>query len=101
MRIRFYKLQNKVTKNGTDKSITKPWYIETIEYSLPEVRTIIGKVVSIVVAPPAEIGARLPKYLTNHGAKRSVITSRIILESKAIVPSSIPLHCVIKMLDKE
>ncbi len=35
----------------------------------PEKRAIIGKVVSIVVAPPADIGANLPKYFTSSGAK--------------------------------
>ena len=29
---------------------------------------MIGNVVSIVVAPPAQIGDSLPKYLTNNGA---------------------------------
>ena len=49
---------------------------------------IIGNVVSIVVAPPAQIGDSLPKYLTNNGAPSKANISRIILAIKAIVPNS-------------
>ena len=56
--------------------------------SFPEQRVIIGKVVSIVVAPPTEIGANFPNHLTNRGAASSAIISLIILESRAIVPNS-------------
>jgi len=69
--------------------------------SFPEFRIIMGKVVSMVVAPPAAIGESLPKYLTIQGANNNVSISLIILESKAIVPNSIPLYSVIKMLDSE
>ena len=92
---------HKVTKKGTLKSTTKPWYIDIIEYSFPEVCIMIGKVESMVVAPPAAMGASFPKYLTISGANSKVKISRNILASNAIVPSSIPLYSVIKMLDKE
>jgi len=49
---------------------------------------MIGNVVSIVVAPPAQIGDSLPKYLTNNGAPSKANISRIILAIKAIVPNS-------------
>ena len=39
---------------------------------------MIGNVVSIVVAPPAQIGDSLPKYLTNNGAPSKANISRII-----------------------
>ena len=84
-------LQNKVTRNGTQKSSTKPLYIETIENSFPDVRIIIGKVVSIVVAPPAAMGDKFPKYRTIRGAKSRVSISRTIFARSAIVPSSAPL----------
>lgn len=79
----------------------KPWNIEMTKNSLPENFNIIGSVVSIVVAPPTEIGASFPKYLTKNGAKSSAVISRIIFESNAIVPSSAPLYSVIKILDNE
>ena len=47
--------QNKVTKNGTLKSTTNPWKIETTTKLSPAVLVIIGRVVSIVVAPPLYI----------------------------------------------
>lgn len=71
---------------------------------------MIGNVVSIVVAPPAQIGDSLPKYLTNNGAPSKVNISRIILAIKAIVPNSAANNCapnvgsfssVIKMDDNE
>ena len=75
--------------------------MEMITNSFPEQRVIIGRVVSIVVAPPTEIGANLPKYFTNSGAPSSAVISRRMLDSKAIVPNSGPLYSVIKMLDSE
>ena len=59
-----------------------------ITNSFPEYRVIIGRVVSIVVAPPTEIGASFPKYFTNNGAHSKAMISRMILESNAIVPNS-------------
>ncbi len=49
---------------------------------------MIGRVVSMVVAPPAQMGASLPKYLANNGAPRSANISRMILAIKAMVPNS-------------
>ena len=40
---------------------------------------IIGSVVSIVVAPLAEMGARLPNQRTSNGAASRVSISRLIL----------------------
>ncbi len=62
---------------------------------------MIGSVVSIVVAPPAEIGDRFPNHLTIRGARSRVIISRLILDNRAIVPSSAPLYSVMKMLERE
>lgn len=75
--------------------------METITNSLPEYRVIIGNVVSIVVAPPTEIGANLPKYLTSNGAQSKAVISRMIFDNKAIVPNSAPLYSVMNILDKE
>ena len=54
--------------------------MEMITNSFPEYRVIIGRVVSIVVAPPTEIGASFPKYFTNNGAHSKAMISRMILE---------------------
>ena len=62
---------------------------------------MIGRVVSIVVAPPTEIGASLPKYFTSKGAPSNAMISRIMLDSNAIVPNSGPLFSVINMLESE
>ena len=62
---------------------------------------MIGSVVSIVVAPPEEIGARVPKTLTRSGAPRSVMISLMIFERSAIVPNSTPFISVISTLDRE
>ena len=67
----------------------------------PEKQAIMGKVGSIVVAPPAEIGASLLKYFTNRGANSRVIISRDMFDNNAIVPNSAPLYSVIKILDNE
>ena len=55
----------------------------------------------MVVAPPTEIGASLPKNLIRIGAQSRVIISRAMLASNATVPNSAPLYCVMKILDKE
>ena len=93
--------QKKVTRNGTLKSVTKPWKIETTTNCCPAQRVMIGNVVSMVVAPPEAIGARLPNQRTSKGAHNSVMISRKILDNKATVPNSGPLYSVIKILDKE
>ena len=97
----FYIEQNNVTKNGTLKSTTNPWKMETTTNCCPAVRVMMGSVVSIVVAPPAEMGARFPNHRTSNGAASSVRISRLILASRAMVPSSAPLYSVMKMLESE
>lgn len=62
---------------------------------------MMGKVVSMVVAPPDEIGARLPNQRTISGAHRSVMISRAMFDRRATVPNSAPLYSVIKMLESE
>lgn len=62
---------------------------------------MIGRVVSIVVAPPEDMGASFPKYFTSSGAKSSVISSRIMFESSAMVPKTGPLYSVMNMLERE
>ena len=62
---------------------------------------MMGSVVSIVVAPPADIGAKFPNQRTSSGAHNKVMISRMMFDNKAIVPSSGPLYSVMKMLDSE
>ena len=62
---------------------------------------IIGRVVSMVVAPPVDIGANGPNHFANNGVSNSVVISRIILASKAMVPSYAPRYSVMKILDSE
>lgn len=62
---------------------------------------MMGKVVSIVVAPPDEMGAKGPNQRTIKGAPNNVMTSRMIFANKATVPKSGPRYCVIRMLDNE
>ena len=69
--------------------------------SSPLLRVMMGNVVSIVVAPPQEIGESGPKNLTSNGAPNRVMTSRTMLASRATVPNSGPWYCVIRMLDSE
>ena len=94
-------MHQNITRNGIEKSRMKPWKIETAEYCSPEDSMIIGKVVSMDVTPPDEIGARGPKALVRTGDKSRVTISRMILASNAIVPSSAPLYSVMKMLERE
>ena len=61
----------------------------------------MGKVVSIVVAPPVEMGANGPNQRTIKGAPNSVTTSRMIFANSATVPKSGPRYCVMRMLDRE
>ena len=67
IRLSVYIEQNRVTRNGTLKSTTNPWKMETTTNCCPAVRVMMGSVVSIVVAPPAEMGARLPNQRTSKG----------------------------------
>ena len=94
-------MHQNVTRNGIEKSRMKPWKIETAEYCSPDDAMIIGKVVSMEVTPPDEIGARGPKTLARTGDRSKVAISRIILASNAIVPSSAPLYSVMKILERE
>ena len=94
-------LKKKLTHNGTVKSMIIPWNKAIITKSEPEYLLMMGNVVSIVVAPPALMGARLPKYFTIHGASNKTKNSRIMFANKAIVPSSAPRYSVMRMLDKE
>lgn len=75
--------------------------MDTIANSLPIFWVMMGRVVSIEVAPPAEIGAKLPNHRTMSGVKINVPISRNMLENKAMVPSSAPLYSVMNMLDSE
>ena len=75
--------------------------MEITTNSLPEKRVMTGRVVSIVVAPPAQIGANLPNQQTSKGVPSKVIISRIILAVKAKVPNSAPRYSVIKTEDRE
>lgn len=75
---------------GMESSRTKPWKREGIEYSLPEEVIMIGRVVSIEVTPAAEMGARGPANLESSGASRRVAISLMMLDSRAMVPSSAP-----------
>ena len=51
-----------------------------------------GRVVSAVVAPPAEMGASLPKHLASNGAPKRASSSLMMFDTRAIVPSSAPLN---------
>ena len=61
----------------------------------------MGAVVSMLVAPPDEIGANGPNQRANSGVSRSVAISRMMLAKRAMVPSSAPRYSVMKMLDSE
>ena len=99
--IRDYIEQKNVTKNGTLKSTTKPWKMDTMTYFCPAHCVMMGRVVSIVVAPPDEMGARLPNQRTISGAPNKVMISRAMFDNKATVPSSAPLYSVMKILESE
>ena len=72
-------VQKSVTRKGTLKSTINPWNMDRIAYFSPEYRVITGSVVSIDVAPPAEIGASFPKNRTRTGAPNRVMISLIML----------------------
>ena len=93
--------QKKVTRSGTLKSTINPWKIETITKSLPQALVRMGRVVSMVVAPPTEMGASGPNHRTMSGAPSRVITSRTMLASSATVPRAAPLYWVISTLESE
>ena len=62
---------------------------------------MMGSVVSIVVAPPEDMGASRPKIRTNKGAPSKVITSRMMFAISAIVPNSGPLALEMIIEDSE
>lgn len=78
-----------------------PWKIETSANLSPQQPVMTGRVVSAVVAPPAEMGARGPAIFASRGVHNRVNTSRIILEINANVPSSAPLLPEISTLERE
>ena len=77
--------------------------------SRPEARIIDGKATSTEVTPATEIGASLPKKRRNSGAPISANSSRNILASSAIVPSSVAsctpsegvFNCTISIEERE
>ena len=75
--------------------------MDTTTNPCPDVRAMMGRVVSIVVAPPAEMGASGPNHRASKGAQSRVMISRQMLASRATVPSSAPRYSVMKMLDSE
>ena len=72
-----------------------------ITNSFPENLVMMGSVVSMVVAPPADMGASFPIHITSNGASNRVNISRIMFDIKAMTPNSAPLYWVMKMLDRE
>ena len=82
-----YSEAKNVTRNGTEKSTSTPWNIETNAISLPQAAVMTGRVESILVAPPVEIGASRPKTFLIAGAKSNVIISLMIFAIRAMVPS--------------
>ena len=69
-------------------------------YSFPDALEIIGNVVSMLVAPPEQIGATLPKSIAISGASSRVIISRITFDSKATTPSASLWLFLIIILDR-
>lgn len=57
-------------------------------HPVPLYRVMMGNVVSMVVAPPTQIGASGPKYFRNSGTPSRAVISRIMLVNRAIVPNS-------------
>ena len=86
-----------------------PWKMAMGITSLPEQRVMEGSSTSIEFTPAAEMGASCPKYLRMRGAPTSDIISRMMLLSRAMVPSSVAswrpmegsLNCVMRMDDSE
>lgn len=90
-----------MTKKGTLRSTVIPWMMEMMTNSFPLNLVMIGNVVSAVVAPPTDMGANFPKYRTSRGAANKAISSRMMLDTKAIGPNSAPLYWVIKIEERE
>ena len=75
--------------------------MDTMTNRCPDACTMMGRVVSTVVAPPAAMGANGPNHRASNGASRRVRISRVILASSATVPNSAPLYSVIKIEERE
>lgn len=88
------------TRNGTSNVNTNPLKTEKAAYSTPIDLVIIGSVVSIEVAPPAEMGASFPKTRAKSGENTKVNISRMIFDNKAITPNVSPAISFISTLDK-
>lgn len=69
-----YTEQKKETRNGTEKSVTKPWKMLRMAKRSPEVRVMTGRVVSIVVAPPEVGRSSLHNRQGSDGNTRTVRT---------------------------
>lgn len=83
-----YRLKINGTKTGTKVDKTTPLIKAGIAVSSPATFLIIGRVTSIVVAPPGPIEGIFPIYLTIKGNDIIVINSLNTLVKKAIEPSS-------------
>lgn len=70
-------------------------------HSLPAHFIMMGRVVSMVEAPPQEMAAMGPKKDTMTGVNNKVKSSLKILAMSAIVPRSGPLYCVMKTEERE
>ena len=82
------KEQKNDTRKGTLKSVSTPLTTAAGRKLLPDTLNITGRHTSIAVAPADAMGANGLKYLHSKGAAVRVNSSRKILVSKAIVPSS-------------
>lgn len=94
-------MQKKTTQKGTLKSRIMACTMDTNIHSRPAKRVMIGKVVSMVEAPPQEMAANGPRKRTRSGVNRRVRISRMMLLIRATVPSSAPLYWVMKMDESE
>ena len=83
-----YRLKINGTKTGTKLDNTTPLIKAGIAVSSPATFLIMGKVTSMVVAPPGPIEGIFPIYLTIKGSEMMVINSLNTLVKKAIEPSS-------------
>ncbi len=89
-----------VTAKGTSIVKSIPLNTEMTAYSFPTNFVMIGRVVSIDVAPPAAIGAIFPKYFASIGVMSRVMISREIFDIKATTPSASPLIWLINILER-
>src|SRR6056297_3377066 len=90
----------KGSRKGTSRVSTRPEKTETAAYSVPTERVMMGRVVSIEVAPPEDMGAKEPKNLLSNGASNRVRISRMMLDSRAITPRLSPAISLISTDDR-